>query len=228
MADDLKISGATKAPRKSALASQFSAKDASAYAADAERVTISGDSLQVLQAMAEELLTEERAVKTAAAELQKAIARLYDVQEVRLPNLMERVKLPKFEFYDRTTGLTLIIKFESEKWRVTLPSLKDKDGDPYPEAETKRANIYAWLREVDLGAIIDKDMTVPLGLEADDRVAEIVTAFKATFPELDPAVKEGVNQKRLQAAVSRMLKAGKAVHEDLVVQPIRRAVVNKK
>jgi hypothetical protein len=224
---DIKISGSTKAKAVDPLAGQFGG-DSSAYAADAAEVTVSEDSLLVLRTMAEELINAERAVAAAENELKKKIAQLHDIQEVRLPNLMERVGLPKFEFLDRTTGLTLIIKFESDKWRVTLPPLKDKQGNLQPDGEEKRAKIMAWLRSVNLGGIIDKDMEVPLGLEDDTRVAEIVTAFKTAFPDLDPAVKEGVNQKRLQSQVSRLLKAGKSVHEDLVVQPIRKATVNAK
>lgn len=224
---DVKVSGASRA-KVDPLASQFGGGDASAYAADATDTVLTADSLQVLQALAEELISEERAVAAAELALKQAIERLYDVQEKRLPDLMERVSLPKFEFFDRATGRTLIIKFESEKWRVTLPALKDKQGVEHPEAEQKRVNIMAWLRQINLGGIIDKDLTVPLGLEADDRVAEIVTAIKEAFPALDPAVKEGVNQKRLQSQVSKLLKDGKTVHEDLVVQPIRRAVVNVK
>jgi hypothetical protein len=141
--------------------------------------------------------------------------------------MMEKNGLPKFEFLDRTTGATLIIKLESDKWRVTMPPLKDKDGEPYPNAEENRAAIFEWLRER-LGGIIDKDFKVPLGLLDDEATQALVEAFRAANPTLDPAIKEDVNQKRLQSQVTRLLKDGKTVHEALQVKAIRQAKVVSK
>lgn len=225
---DVTVTGATRGKAKaSALAKQYGTGAAADYAADSSEQAVSEDSLPALQALAEELLNEERGVADCVAALKKAVDRLADVQEKRLPDLMEKFGMEKFYFLDKTTGLRRVIKLES-KWRVSMPPLKDDEGNHYPENEVKRKAIYEWFRGIGLAGIIKKDMLVPMGLVPDAVAMEIMAEFKETHPNLDPGLSEKIEPATLTAQVSRLKDAGKAVHEDIVVKPLRRAKVTNK
>jgi hypothetical protein len=221
--DVLKVEGASPAiKRKAPRVEEFDADDL-------ERKPVALDGLKALQSMAEELIVCTREVVRASNALKAAQGALKSVQEERLPDLMEANGLTKFEFIDRTTGLTLTIKLESGKFRVMLPAIdEDEDGNPNPLGVEKRHDILEWLRSIGLQGIIDKELKVKLNLLDDEIVAEIVAELKKMHPELDSTVKEGVHQKRLQSQVNRLLKDGQKVHEALIVEPIRKANVAKK
>lgn len=222
----LRVEGTRK--KASALAGQLATGPIDYDEGDLEGKAVEGDSLKMLQALAQELIDADKAVFAAGISLQRAISAHAEISEVKLPDLMERHQLPKFEFFDKDTGRTLIIKFESNKWRVTMPPKKDKEGNEYPDWEAKHARIFAALRELGLGGIIDKEVSVPAGLVDDEKIAALVEHIKNLDSTLDPAVIEAVNQKRLQSQVNRLLKDGKKVPDDLDVRPIRKATATAK
>lgn len=228
MSDVLKVEGATKPRRRSSLAGQIAGKvDTSAYEADSDQSPVSGDSLTALQGLAQELLDREADVGRAGRKLKEAMEALEDVQERRLPDLLEEHNIPKFEFVDRTTGIRYSIKLDTN-WRVSMPPMKDEDGNPLPENFAKRKNVFAWAREIGQGGSVKKNAEVALGLVSDEFAVKFITEIKKNYPNLDPAITEKIEPATLTAMVRRLLEAGKSVCEDLVVKPVRRAKVTEK
>lgn len=226
----LKVAGSVpRTNKKSSLAGQLAnaSSDVSAYEGDSTSTPIEGNSLSALQALALELITKTHAVARAGQALQDALDALEEVQEHKLPDLMEAHSLPKFEFYDKTTGQTTVIKLE-DKWRVTMPPLRDKEGNFYPENEQRRRDICQWFRDIGKGAVVKKELKVPMGLVSDEFALEVMTAVKAKYPDLDPGLVEDIHQKTLEAQVRRMKNDGKEIHEAIVCQPIRKATVTPK
>lgn len=196
---------------------------AAAYAADAEgEKAVEGDSLTVLRALAEELFNTERRIAKLTQELADEAKGLGDIQEKRLPDLMDRHNMPSFQFFDVTTGITHTIKRE-DKWRVSMPANK-------PENFGKRKLIFDWFRSPDIGlaGVIKKGVVAAVGTRSDEFVGGIIAKLKQEFPDLDVSVEEKIEPATLTAQVSRLKDAGKNVHEDLNVAPLRRAVVSAK
>lgn len=225
--DVLRVTGATPVKGKTFLAGQFATGpvDPAAYAGFDTAKPVAGDSLAALQSLAQELLTESKAVVDAARVLAEARDRLADVQERRLPDLMERHSLPKFEFVDRTTGCTLIIKLDSDKWRVSMPPMKDEQGNPIPDNEEKRKAVLTWLREIGNGGSIKKNVEMLVGQMADADVAALMVEIKTLHPLIDMGLIERIEPATLTALVNRLLKAGKEVHESIQIKPVRQAKV---
>src|SRR4051812_44890476 len=97
-ADDpavLALSGTVRPTKKSALEGQFATPgtDAAAYAAYATTEALTDDSLSALTGMAQELVACERDLAAAMAKVVQATKNLEDVQEKRLPDLMEKFRL---------------------------------------------------------------------------------------------------------------------------------------
>jgi hypothetical protein len=229
MADVLKVEGATKARRQSPLAGQLATNgvDVSAYAADSSGTALPGDSLKALQALAQELIDAEGEVLRKARALQVAADALSDIQERRLPDLLEEHGLPKFEFVDKTTGNHYIIKLETG-WRVQMPPLRDKDGNEFPENLEKRKRIFEWFRSIGKGGIIKKEMTVPMGLMPDGDAVAIMTKLKELYPTLDPGLTEEIHHSTLKSQVRQLKDKEETVHEDIICTPIRKAAVQNK
>lgn len=200
--------------------------DYSAYEADADASRPTDDvSLDQLKAMAQEVLNAEADVARCKRDLQRAELSLYDIQCKRLPDVMERKQLPSFSFIDARG--TMEMELESN-WRVTMPPLKDKQGNEYAGAEEKRKAIMEWFRAIGQGGLITKEGRIPLGLMSDADVLAIFDAIRQIKEGLEPALKEEINQKRLEAQVRRLKKAGKDVHEDIVCTPVRKVSVTIK
>lgn len=219
----LRVEGATTKPTESFLQQRIGGPaDESAYAADAaaDERPVEGDSLAALQALAQDLLNRRKKVEDLSAEVTKANDELADVEERRLPDMMELYGLPKFEFFDATTGTTQIIKLE-RKWRVSMPGNK-------PENEDKRKNIFEWFRTIGLSGIIKKTMEVPMGLVSDEKAVEIVMEFKKLHPDFDPGLSEKIEAATLTSQVTKLKDAGKNVNENIKVEPLRRAAVKTK
>lgn len=224
----VKVEGATKPRRKSALdAALASGSDMSAYEADSTGPALAQDSLAALQALAQELINAEVDVIMKARALQIAQSALDDVQERRLPDLLEEYGLPKFEFIDRTTGRKYVIKLETG-WRAQMPPLRDKEGNEFPENLEKRKAIFEWFREIGLGGIIKKEMSVPMGLIADEKAVEVMTKVKELFPNLDPGLTEEIHHSTLKSQVKRLKEQDKDVHKDIICTAIRKANVTQK
>jgi hypothetical protein len=228
MTKTLKLEGATKRAAKNALAGQLaSSDDAAAYAADVTEKAVSEDSLQNLRALAAELLDAAREVTRINNQLQKATARLADIQEHKLPDLMDANEIPRFDFMDSTTGTRYIIENKAN-WRVSMPPLRDKDGNTYPENVGKRKAIMSWFREIGLGGIIKKEVSAPLGRMRDEDVEALVTDIKSRHPELELGISEEIHPSTLKSQVRTLKDAGKDVHEDLQVTPVRTAAITVK
>jgi hypothetical protein len=222
--DVLRIEGASPEPPRKA--QQPAALDTAAYAADSDTEKLNEDSIGALAVLAEEMIIETRNMARLQKQFREAESRYADVAEKRLPDLMEKFSLPRFEFLDKTTGLTLIIKLDSGKWRVALPPVNGPTA--VPENAKKREAIYAWLREIGQGGSLKKTIEVQAGLLDDAKVQEVVEAIMAQNPALDVATQESIAPATLTALVSKLLKAGKNVHEALQVREVREAKIAKK
>lgn len=225
----LRVTGDAGAQRKSFLDGQLASGAADTHydESDAAERPVEGDSLKALQALAQELLACEREVSRTGAEYSSAQAALADVQEHRLPDLMSRHNLPKFEFIDAVSGQRLIIKYENG-WRVRMPPKQDEDGTPIAENLEKRKAICEWFRGIGLAGIVRKEMKVAMGLLPDDQVSQIVGAFKQANPSLDPGVTEDIHASTLRAQVKRRKEKNEEVHADILCQPIHKASVANK
>lgn len=217
MTDTLNLTGASAAPKASKLAAALGGDAAHDYGDDG-KVQATGQTLEAVQALAAQQITLQKAVADAEAALKKAKEDLADVEERRLPALMEQYNLPEFKFLDTTTGIVHTIKLDKGKYFVTMPPNE-------PENAGKRREIYQWLRTVGLGGIIKKTMQVPLGLVGDNESAALLADFKAAHPDLDPGLEEKVEAATLKSRISKRLVEGKEVHKDINVKPCYRAVV---
>lgn len=225
---DLKVEGATKRRVKSGADSQLaSGIDTSAYEADSSGPALQADSLKALQSLAQELVDAEAEVQRRARSLSQATEALADIQEKRLPDLLEEHGLPRFEFVDRTTGDHYTIKLETG-WRVQMPPLRDKDGNEFPENLEKRKAIFEWFRSIGKGGIIKKEMSVPMGLMPDAKAVEIMTAFKEANPTLDPGLTEEIHHSTLKSQVRKLKDEDEHVHEDITCTALRKAAVQRK
>lgn len=228
--DVLQVEGASAPKRVNPLAGKLAgaATNTTAYEEDSTEEKVEGDSLALLQSLAEEMINESREVARCARALKDANDRFTDVSEKRLPDLMERFSMARFEFLDRMTGMKLIIKLESDKWRVSMPPMKDDQGNALPENFAKRKIVMQWLRDIGSGASIKKLIEIQAGLLGDELVDALVEEFTATHPELDVGVTEKIEPATLTALVSRLLREGKTVHEAIQVKPVRQAKIAKK
>lgn len=220
----LKVEGAIEAPKPSPLAGQLagSTADLTAYDKFAKPEAVEGNSLEALSALAQELLIRERELVAAQAAAVKAAKDLADVQETRLPALMEAHSLKKFTFLDKTTGVTRVIEL-IEKWRVSLPPKQGKTADP--QWRTKHDAVYNWLVSIGKGGVIKKELVASLGLMDDEQAAEVLTDFKTKHPDLDVAFEKFVEAATLTSLVSKMKDNGEAVNEFVKVSPVHEARV---
>lgn len=221
----LTVEGASQAPKQSALDSQLAkggAVNAEAFKDYSTGEAVSEDSLAALAALAQEQVECERSLAEAMAAVVRAKIALADVQEHKLPDLMEKHGLPKFNFVDKTTGQTRTIEFIS-KWSVSLPAKTGKTADP--QWRTKHDAIYDWLEQIGKGSIIKRDMVAPLGLMADSEAVKIISAFKESNPTVDVAFQKYVEPASMSALISRMKDAGETVNEFINVKPVRESRV---
>ena len=221
--DVLRVEGASTAPKPSVLAGQLATGtiDPKAYGGY-EDAAVEGNSLEALRALAQELIGCARGLAEAEAGVVSAREKLADVQERRLPTLMEKHSLKKFDFVDKTTGATRQIAL-IEGWRVSLPAKQGKTMDP--QWRTKHDAIYDWLGEIGSAGIIKKELVAALGLMPDATVAAIVAAFKKENPEVDMAFNKFVEPMSLKALVTKRKDAGVEVHEFINAKPMFEARV---
>lgn len=223
----LTVEGASQAPKQSALQSQLatSTVDADAFKGLIGGEPVSGDSLETLKMLAQEQVDCERALQEAMATVVRAKNALADVQEHRLPDLMEKHGLPKFNFVDKTTGLTRTIEFIS-KWSVSMPPKTGKTADP--QWRTKHEAIFDWLDSIGKGSVIKRDMVAPLGLMPDTEAVAIIAKFKETNPNVDVAFQKYVEPASMTSLVSHMKDEGAEVNEFINVKPVRESRVKGK
>src|ERR1035437_9138659 len=144
--DVLRVEVASDAPKPSVLAGQLATGtiDPKAYGGY-EDAAVAGYSLEVLRALAQELIGCARGLAEAEAGVVSAREKLADVQERRPPTLMEKHSLKKFDFADKRTGPPRQIAW-IEVWPVSLPPKQGKTMDPQWRA--KHDAIYDWLGEI--------------------------------------------------------------------------------
>lgn len=223
--DVLSVKGASTPKRKTVLTEALAKKPEAAvdYGEDAGNAApVTEDTLATLKTLAQQLLDTAREVDEKEAALRAATKRHDDIAETTLPKIMEQHGLEKFEFFDTTTGLKIIIK-RDDKLRVGLPT--KKVGNRWVADDEARLPVWAWLREIGQGGVIKKNIEFPVGQFPDESVAQIVALVKAQFPDIDAAVLEKVEPPTLTALVMRLRTAGQAVHEAIKVEPVKRAKV---
>lgn len=216
----LEVVGASvPAKPKSGLAGMIAQAGAAEPEAGGDMAAIPDETIAGLRALAIEMIAAQRVVEQREADLTAARATLADIEEHRLPDLMEANDLPRFDFIDKTTGQRVLIKFES-KWRVTMP------GKTEPMNEPIRRDIFAWLREKGKGGVIKKVVEVSAGTRSDEHMIALMDHIKNFDNALDPAILENVHASTLTSVISKMKDDGENVHEGIRVDPVRRAKVS--
>lgn len=227
--ETLQVTGATPAPAASPFDGHMSkgASDAASYEAyaDASKVEVGESGLAALQSLAAELLACEANVAATQAAVVRATEALKTVAEQRLPDLMEKYRLPLFAFFDERTGIKRTIEL-NKKWRVAMPPKSGKTADP--QWRLKHDTIFTWLGTIGKGGVIKKDIGITAGLVSDEKVIEIMATIKESYPQLDVAYSKYVEPATLTALVSRMKDAGDNVSEFLKVSQHRVAEVSAK
>lgn len=223
---EVRIEGASAAPKKSVLAGQM-ATGASAlvdYGDDAGVETpVEGTTLDALRLMCQEMLNLEHEIATRQEATKKLEKQLADLQENRLPKVMEQNQLPEFRFKDARTGIETIIRIKDDI-RVQLPT-KPK-GKAFVADEEARQPVYAWFRLNGQGSIIKKVIEIPAPHLTDDQVAAIILHVKTLDPDLDAGVLEAIDPQTLKATVKRIREEGKLqLPEAIKVTPIKQAKV---
>lgn len=196
---------------------------ADAGQAQAEHVT--ENTLDALRNLAQLVVDGEREVEEIAKKLKKAAESLAEIQEGRLPKLMQQHGLERFDFIDNTTGLKQTIKIE-DKLRVSMPSTKVGQRFIVDVAACKP--IYAWLREIGEAGSVKKTIDIPAGLIADERLIALMEHIKKFDESLEPGLAEKIEPATLTALVTRLREGGKNIHEALKVTPVLKAKVSAK
>jgi hypothetical protein len=222
--DALQVTGAVPVAPVDKLQSQIATGEvnADAYAGFATEEKVGEDSLAALSSLAAEMIAAEKALAAANAAVIVAKNNLADVQEKRLPDMMEKHGLTRFDFTDQTTKIKRTIELIS-KWAVSMPPKQGKTADP--QWSTKHEAIYDWLVKIGKGGIIKKDFTVPLGLVSDDDTNKLVAEWKAAHPDLEVKVDKYVESATLTSVISKMKDDGEEVNTFVQVKPRREAKI---
>lgn len=186
---------------------------------------VTEDTLAALQRLAQEVVDGERDVEAKEKALKAAAASLAEVQENRLPKLMQQYGLPKFDFIDGVTKLKRTIKLE-DKLRVAMPT--KKIGNKFVADIAAARPVYAWLREIGEGESIKKNVEIPAGLMDYEKVVNLMDHIKNFDNMLEPGFSEKIEPATLTALVTRLRKDGKNVHEAVKVTPVFKASVSTK
>lgn len=219
---EVRIEGKSKAPKKSVLAGALAKAGPTDYGEDAETSKpVEGITLDALRTMCQEMVNLETEIETRNAATAKLVKQLADLQENRLPKVMEQNQLLEFRFNDARTGIVSFIRIKDDI-RVQLPTMpKGKAFVADPEA---RKPVYAWFRANGMSALLDKDFVIPVRHLNDEQIAMLAAQVKELDPALDIAVKEDINAQTLKATVKRIRTEGKLqLPEAIKVTPIKQA-----
>lgn len=222
--DIVRVRGASKAPKVAAVnavLAKADSKDAD-YGDDAVKPAVTADQTLAITALAQELVTAQREVTVREDALKKAEKALADIQENRLPKMMQQYNMWRVDFTDESTGLKQIIK-RTEDVRVSLPTRKD--GNKFVADHEARKPIWAWLRDDGQGGVIKKTIEVATGRYPDERAAALMDHIKNFDKTLDPGLSEKVEPATLKALIKKMREAGKNIHEAIRVEPFQIAKV---
>lgn len=221
---EVRIEGASAAPKKSVLAGQMAKGGVVDYGEDAGVETpIESMTLDALRTMCQEMLNLEHEIATRQEATKKLEKQLADLQENRLPKVMEQNQLPEFRFKDARTGIENIIRIKDDI-RVQLPT-KPK-GKAFVKDEEACQPIYMWFRANGQGSIIKKVIEIPAPHLTDDQVSAIIIHIKNLDATLDAGVLEAIDPQTLKATVRRIRDDGKLqLPEAIKVTPIKQAKV---
>ena|ERR1700676_3607302 len=168
------------------------------------------DGLETAKRLTLEMLGAQVRVKAAEDELKAATAALADVQENRLPKLMEELELPEF-----TTTLADGARVKvscDEVIRVSIPAGKGKGSKANAD---NRPAAYNFFRSIGQGGVIKKEMAANLGIRGDNVVCDMVAKFSELFPGVDVAVTEKIEPATVTAVIKKRLISGESVPLDI-------------
>jgi hypothetical protein len=192
-----------------------------AYEADAGLAPPDHNIRQAINFLIQELFNRRRAVDAAAAALRDAQDALADVQERRLPDMMQEMGIPangSIDHVDEYTGEHFKIKLV-QGLMVSQPPVQDV---------SRRDAIYAWLRRIGQGGLIKKTATAVLGQRSDDEVAGVVADFKQAYPDIDITVADRVEAASFSKLVRTLKERGENIDENVSVTPFREARISAK
>lgn len=201
--------------------------DDAAYA-DADSAPAIGDnSLTMVRALATEVLSCERAVEDAEAALAAAKKRLADVQEQRLPDLMEANNLPEFKFNDENTGKTVKIKLDA---KITAsPVCEHRPRPNAPACAACKDRLHKWLVSIDEGGAIKHEVIIPAALLPQKSIDSLMNRVRKLRKGIEPCEEKRVEAATLSSIISKRSEAGKDVDQSIVkVNRLRKAKVEAK
>lgn len=152
--------------------------------------------LAMLSNLAEQGRGHQDEVERLDRELKNAQARLKDVVEFKIPELMDKVGMDKFS---TKNGLNISIR---ESIRASMGSgvLKEKNLD--------------WLEAEGHEAVIKMGVEIPFGKSLDDRAAAKALASELRERNLPASFARKVEPSTLSALMRELLEAGRPVPEE--------------
>jgi hypothetical protein len=141
------IEGKSAAPKKSVLAGALAKTGPVDYGEDAEsNKPVESVTLDALRTMCQEMMNLESEILERDLATKKLLKQLADLQENRLPKVMEQSQLPEFRFKDARTGIETIIRIKDDI-RVQLPTMPK--GKAFVADPVARKPIYEWFRRTE-------------------------------------------------------------------------------
>lgn len=163
------------------------------------QVTTTDDQLGRVAELAQLQMEREDAVAELEEQLKQAKARLAEVQDHSLPDLMEELGLTNFK---TKNGLKIEVK----------ESIKASAGKSDPE---RFWNVCNWLREHGHGNIIKREISLAFGAGEEDRANEFVDLISPVASTLGKDVQDDANihAATLSKFVGEQLEAGVDIPE---------------
>lgn len=150
--------------------------------------------LAKLSKLATEQLGAEKAVAAAELELESAKDALREIQEVKIPDLMDEAKVTEFA---TPSGLKIKVK---ENIRASI-------------SKANAPGAFAWLRENGHESLIKRQVTVMFGKGEDEEAASAIKALEER--ELPVDDNSSVNAQTLSKFVREKLEAGEVIPMEL-------------
>lgn len=188
------------------------AVDSAAYEDHASE-PISEQSMDMLRALVREQRSLQDNVDRLDAELRAAERALAEVQEQRLPSLMEANGLESFNFVDET-GRRFTVKTGERVFASIKCPHKLRKTDSVCDA--CRSVVNQWLVEIGSEGVIKNEVVAPFGPGSDED-AQLAVRLLQHHLNIEAGISKRVEPATLRAIVETRLREGLAVSDGIAV-----------